>query len=300
MCHNVNSRSQEIGSDFLEPPQQILLCYARFMDYSRLVDWQKKPELSKLNDLPNPPKELYYSGTWDPALFKHCVAVVGSRRMTEYGRRVIEKIVPRLVFEKKTIVSGFMYGVDQYAHRMCIENGGRTIAVLGWGITYPITGEERKLAQNIMRSGLILSEWKDQQPTLWTFPVRNRIIVALSSEVIIIEAAAKSGSLVTAKIAEKLKRPMWAVPGPITSPTSVGTNELIATGKARMWLGDQPQAQKPSSDPLLRLLTSDALTPNEIARKLGQPVSEVGAQLSLLTLTGQLIERAGKYYAHQD
>lgn len=269
------------------------------MDYQQVKNWQKKPELSKLKDLPDPPKELYYSGTWNPDLCKHCVAVVGSRRMTEYGRRVIEKIIPKLVFEKKTIISGFMYGVDQYAHRVCLENGGKTIAVLGWGIVNPISGEEKKLARNIMGSGLLLSEWQDQQSTLWTFPVRNRIIVALSSEVIIIEAAAKSGSLVTAKIAEKLKRPMWAVPGPITSPTSVGTNELIATGKARMWLGDQPQPQKPPSDPLLRLLGTDALTPNEIARKLGQPVSEVGAQLSLLTLTGQLMERAGKYYAHE-
>ena len=270
------------------------------MDYLPVVDWQKKPELSKLNDLPSPPKELYYSGTWDPTLFKNCVAVVGSRRMTEYGRRVIEKIVPRLVFEKKTIVSGFMYGVDQYAHHVCIENGGKTIAILGWGISQPFTGADRKLAQTIVeKGGLLLSEWKDQQPTLWTFPVRNRIIVALCSEVIIIEAAAKSGSLVTAKIAEKLKRPMWAVPGPITSPTSVGTNELIATGKARMWLGDQPQPQKQPSDPLLRLLQNDSLTPNEIARKLGQPVSEIGAQLSLMALTGQLNERNGKYYAHQ-
>lgn len=269
------------------------------MDYQQVVNWKNKPELRKLTDLPDPPKALYFSGRWDPALFKNCVAVVGSRRMTEYGRRVIEKIVPRLVFEKKTIVSGFMYGVDQYAHRVCLENGGKTIAVLGWGIVNPISGEEKKLARNIMGSGLLLSEWQDQQPTLWTFPVRNRIIVALTSEVIIIEAAAKSGSLVTAKIAETLKRPMWAVPGPITSPTSVGTNELIAQGKARMWLGDQPQPQKPPSDPLLRLLGTDALTPNEIARKLGKPVDEIGAQLSLLALTGQLTEQNGKYYADQ-
>src|SRR3989344_4316757 len=255
------------------------------MDCQKVADWQKKPELLKLKDLPDPPKELYHLGKWDPALFENCVAVVGSRRMTHYGRRVIEKIVPRLVFEKKTIVSGFMYGVDQYAHRVCLENGGRTIAVLGWGISYTLTGEEKKLTRSITEHGLLLSEWKDQQPTLWTFPIRNRIIVALANEVIVIEAASKSGSLITAAIAQKLKRPLWAVPGPITSPTSVGTNELIATGKAKMWIGSEPQlAQKQPSDPLLRLLQNDSLTPNEIARKLGQPVSEIGAQLSLLTL----------------
>lgn len=269
------------------------------MDYQQVKNWQERPELSKLNDLPNPPKELYYSGTWDPELLKNCVAVVGSRRMTEYGRRVIEKIVPKLIFEKKTILSGFMYGVDQYAHRICLENGGRTIAVLGWGITYAISGEEKKLARSITDNGLLLSEWKDQQPTLWTFPIRNRIIVALSDEVIVIEAAAKSGSLITATIAQKLKRPLWAIPGPITSPTSVGTNELIATGKALMWRGQAPHQLELPRDPLLRLLTVDAMTPNEIARKLGKPVAEIGAQLSLLALTGQLNERNGKYYAHQ-
>ena len=270
------------------------------MDYAQVERWQDRPELLRLKDLPDLPKELYYSGTWDPVLFKNCVAVVGSRRMTEYGRRVIEKIVPRLVFEKKVIASGFMYGVDQYAHRTCLENGGKTIAILGWGIDYPLLGEDKKLARDIIeRGGLLLSEWKHQQPTLWTFPIRNRIIVALSTEVIIIEAAIKSGSLITAAIAEKLKRPLWAVPGSITSPTSAGTNELIATGKALMWRGEPQQLELPK-DPLLRLLTTDALTPNEIARKLGKSVSEIGAQLSLLALTGQLIERGGKYYTHKN
>ena len=270
------------------------------MDYQQVKNWRDLPELSKLNDLPNPPKELYCSGTWDPTLFKNCVAVVGSRRMTEYGRRVIEKIVPKLVFEKRVIVSGFMYGVDQYAHQVCLDSGGKTIAVFGWGMSYPLSGKEKILAQHIIKSGgFLLSEWKDQQPTLWTFPIRNRIIVALSSEVIVIEAAAKSGSLITATIAQKLKRPLWAVPGPITSPTSVGTNELIATGKALMWQGQALHQLELPRDPLLRLLTTDAMTPNEIARKLGKPVAEIGAQLSLLALTGQLIERGGKYYAHQ-
>lgn len=270
------------------------------MDYQLVVNWQKKPELLRLKDLPDPPKELYYQGVWNVSLFKDCVAVVGSRRMTEYGRRAIEKIVPKLVFEKKTIVSGFMYGVDQYAHHICLESGGRTIAILGWGITYPISGEEKKLAGKIMGHGLLLSEWKNQQPTLWTFPWRNRIIVALSQEVIVIEAAAKSGSLITATIAQKLERSLWAVPGPITSPTSVGTNELIATGKAKMWRGEGAAQLELPRDPLLRMLATDGMTPNEIARKLGKPVAEIGAQLSLLALTGQLVEKGGKYHTYQN
>jgi DNA protecting protein DprA len=267
------------------------------LPYKKLANWKKHPELSHLTDLPHPPRELYYAGTWDPGLFHSCVAVVGSRRMSDYGRRVIEKIVPRFVFEKKTIVSGFMYGVDQYAHEVCVENGGKTIAVLGWGMKRPLDGTDKKLAAAIISSGgLLLSEWEDQQPTLWTFPVRNRIVAALSEDIIVVEAAVKSGSLITANIARKLKRRLWAVPGEITSRTSSGTNTLIAQGYARMWLGDTPAPLPIMKDPLLQLLADNVLTANDIARKLNKPVSDIGAQLSLLTVTGQLVEKEGKYY----
>jgi DNA processing protein len=271
------------------------------MQYQHLPDWRKLPELIRLKDLSNPPKTLLYRGVWDPEIFLSCVAIVGSRRMSDYGRRVIEKIVPRFVFEKKAIVSGFMYGVDQYAHQACIENGGRTIAVLGWGIKNPLDGTDRKLAESIVSSGgLLLSEWEDQQPTLWTFPVRNRIVAALSEDIIVVEAAVKSGSLITANIARKLKRRLWAVPGEITSRTSSGTNALICEGYARMWLGDTPGELPIMKDPLVALLQDHALTANDIARKLRKPVSEIGAQLSLLTVIGQLTERGGKYYVSEN
>lgn len=268
------------------------------MDYRKIEDWPKLPELSQLKDLSNPPKDIYYIGKWTPQIFESCVAVVGSRRMTDYGRRVIEKIIPKLVFEKKTIVSGFMYGVDQYAHRVCLESGGVTIAVLGWGINYQLTGFDLKLAQKIIEtSGLLISEWEAQKSTLWTFPQRNRLVAALAKEVIIIEAAVSSGSLITARIGRKLKRKIWAVPGPITSKTSIGTNSLIANGQADIWLGTSKQLTiTRSKEPLLDLLENEALTTDEIARKLNLPVSSIGAQLSLFTISGQLIERGGKYY----
>jgi len=271
------------------------------LPHRRVENWKKLPELANLRDLSHPPKELYFSGRWSPDIFTSCVAVVGSRRMTDYGRRVIEKIVPRLVFEKKTIVSGFMYGVDQYAHEVCMENGGKTIAVLGWGIEQVMEGADRKIADRIVSSGgLLLSEWKDQEATLWTFPVRNRIVAALASDIIVVEAAVKSGSLITANIARKLKRRLWAVPGEITSRTSSGTNTLIDQGYAKMWLGDTPQQLPIMKDPLVQLIQEQVLTANDIARRLGKPVSEIGAQLSLLTVTGQLVERGGKYYVSEN
>lgn len=271
------------------------------MRYTHLDDWRKKPELSLLRDLPDPPKILYYAGRWNASLFANCVAVIGSRRMTEYGRRVIEKIIPALVFEKKTIVSGFMYGVDQYAHKICIENGGKTIAVLGWGMQQKLENGDRKLAEKIIESGgVLLSEWEDQKPTLWTFPVRNRIVAALSHEILVVEAAAKSGSLITANIGLKLKRALWAVPGPITSSTSVGTNALIAEGKARMWVQHDAMVTQQFDDPILSMLSSESLSASEIARKLNKSIAEIGAQLSMFELSGQVIAKGGKYYPRQN
>lgn len=217
--------------------------------------------------------------------------------MTDYGARAVEKIIPRLIQQGKTVVSGFMYGVDQYAHQVCVENKGLTIAVLGWGIDTKLTNEDLKLAEKIISSGgLILSEWESQKPSHWTFPARNRIVAALCEEVIVVEAAKSSGSLITARLALKLKRKLWAVPGPITSRTSVGTNNLIATGEASMWLGVSPENPLQSDNPLLQILDNEALTVDEMARKLNKPVSEIGSQLSLLLLSDHLIEKGGKYY----
>lgn len=268
------------------------------MDYQEIKNWQKISQLQKLLDLSTPPKKLYFQGNLNPNIFENCVAIVGSRRMTNYGERAIEKIVPRLIQAGKTIVSGFMYGIDQYAHRVCVEGGGKTIAVLGWGIDKKLTGEDLKLAKKIIQTGgVLLSEWQSQQPTHWTFPARNRIVAALSEEVIVVEAAQKSGSLITARLANKLKRTLWAVPGPITSRTSVGTNNLLATGVAKMWLGETAQIPRQSDDdPILETLLNEALTTSELARKLNMPVAETGAKLSILLLSGQVTEIDGKYY----
>lgn len=270
------------------------------MQYSCLAAWQTIPELSGLSDLSDPPKQFFYAGNFQPGLFAHCVAVVGSRRMTDYGRRATEMIVSTCVREQKTIVSGFMYGIDQCAHEAAIQRGGKTVAVLGWGIQETLAGKDAALAEAIIASGgLLVSEWEDQKPTLWTFPVRNRIVAALCSDVIVVEAAQKSGSLITAHLARKLARTLWAVPGPITSKTSAGTNALIARGEARVWIDQQGQQPLPD-DPLLRALSEEALTADEVARKFGASVSDIGAQLSMLTLTGDIVEREGKYYARQN
>ncbi len=267
------------------------------MAYTHVTAPYEGTPFARLSDLSSPPKDLFLSGSNDPTLFENCVAIVGSRRMTSYGRQVIEQVIPPLVLAKKTIISGFMYGVDQYAHQVTLDTGGRTVAVLGWGIDIPPEETDQKLASAIIAGGgALLSEWESQKAALWTFPARNRIVAALAQEVIVIEAAHKSGSLITAQLAKKLHRTLWAVPGPITSRTSQGTNALIASGDALLWSGTvQEKITAKTTDPLLSLLQSEPLTSDEIARKLGMPIAQIGAQLSLFAISGSVIERDGKY-----
>jgi len=226
--------------------------------------------------------------------------------MTDYGRRVVEKIVPKLVQDGWTIVSGFMYGVDQYAHKICMDCGGRTIAVLGWGISYQMSNDECLISNKIIENGgLVVSQWEDQIPTLWTFPARDRVMAALGHELIVVEAAEKSGSLITAEMALKLGRKVWAVPGPITSSVSTGTNKLIAEGKAKIYLSSNPSPRlnRPldvgegnSRGEVMDLIHDQGLDPSEIARRLNRPVSEIGAELTMLILKGEIEERGGKYF----
>ena len=244
--------------------------------------------------------KLYYQGEWSDEIFAKCMGVVGSRRMTSYGRRVVEKIVLQLVAGGWTIVSGMMYGVDQAAHEVCLDCGGKTIGVLGWGIEYNAGDREQDLQRKIVESGgLLVSLWKDQMGTNWTFPARNQVVADICHELIVVEAAAKSGALLTAGMMIKRKKPVWAVPGPLTSSVSAGTNGLISTGKAKMWTGDSDNTQISnfkSQNPILELIRDEGLEADEIARKLGQPISEVGAQLSLLSLSGEVEEREGKFF----
>jgi len=255
--------------------------------------------------LSDPPKQLYYRGKLDPELFKKSLAIVGSRRMTSYGERALEMIVPGLVVENVTIISGFMYGVDTKAHRECLDCGGKTIAVLGGGLDVLYPPENEKLYSEIIeKNGLILSEYEPkQQPQLWTFVQRNRIVAGLSTlGVLIIEAGEKSGSLVTAKIAKKLGKPVFAIPGQITSSVSIGTNQLIKEGLAKMVLrasdivGIPSVAPNHPTDKILDLLSAEPLTLDELAIKLGKNVIETGQILTMLSLKGEIEERGGKYY----
>ena len=178
------------------------------------------------------PKQLYYKGNWDENIFENCLAVVGSRRMTTYGKQITQKLVSEIAGKGITIVSGFMYGIDATAHKTALNVGGKTIAVMPCGINIVHPEYQVKLYDEILENkGLIISEYEgDFLPTLWSYPRRNRIVAGLSKATLVIEAGEKSGSLITANLAKKFNKKVFAVPGPLTSVLSKGTSQLIKEG----------------------------------------------------------------------
>jgi DNA processing protein len=260
----------------------------------------------------SPPIEgLWYRGNTKLVRHEKIVAIVGSRKMSAYGKQVLSEIVPRLVEMGYVTVSGFMYGVDIEMHRLTIEHGGQTIGVFGWGIDAPIIPENEYLYHKVIESnGLFLSELSPNQlGTLWTFPARNRIVVGLSDIVIVVEAGIKSGSLNSADWARKMGKPVYAVPGSIFSSVSEGCNWLLSQGLAKPLTLDFFEPKKYSKKVRIRRhshLLSNAESMlvthlrlegpqslNELSRSMTQPVSEVSALLTQLLLLGEVREIRG-------
>ncbi len=186
------------------------------------------------HELPQPPRELYVAADddWIKLLDRPRLAVVGSRKVSAYGRAVTEQLVQALTRRGVVIVSGLALGTDSIAHRACLDAGGQTIAVLASGLSYIYPRSHEGLARQIVgQSGALLSEQPPHNtPMKHQFIARNRLIAALADAVLIPEAAEGSGSLHTASFALELNREVLAVPGPITSSLSVGTNNLIKSG----------------------------------------------------------------------
>ncbi len=192
------------------------------------IDDKEYPK--NLRNIYNPPKELYVNGT----LLEQdemAVALVGSRRATHYGLEMCEKLAYELAARGVTIVSGMARGIDSAAHRGALRAKGRTIAVMGGGHNHIYPSENKKLYQEIAKTGAVITEYEnDFEPLPRNFPARNRIISGLSLGVIIVEAAKNSGALITADFAAEQGRTVFAVPGKISSTTSSGTNYLIKDG----------------------------------------------------------------------
>ncbi len=267
--------------------------------------------------VPTAPPCLWLRGTLTPG-DELAVALVGSRRASGYGLEVAERLAWDLAERGVTIVSGMARGIDAAAHRGALAAGGRTIAVLGSGVDRIYPPEHRRLAAEIERSGAIVSELAPGTPPLpHHFPARNRIIAALALAVVVVEAAERSGSLITAGWAAELSREVMAVPGRVTSAESQGANRLIQDGAALVqgwrdvvdllparWrervttTAVAPRtAAAPASDPereqLLALIGHDAITVDEVIEHTGITSGRAAALLLDLELAGQVRQLDG-------
>jgi len=267
-----------------------------------------------LKTLEDRPIVLYYQGPL-ASLNKTAIAVVGSRKMTSYGRFAAEKLVSQLSDYPVAIASGLMYGIDEVTHRTAITNKAQTIGIWAGGLD-TLSGSRLKLAKDILRSdGIIATEYPlGFPPSAATFPVRNRIVSGLSKAVLVIEAAQNSGSLITASHAARQGREVLAVPGPINSLTSQGTNSLIQKGaKLAQGLSDileeldikpeaktAPSALLPLDGTTQKILSLIAKTPihiDDIARLTDLPTAKISSILTSLELSGQITNLGSGIYS---
>lgn len=266
-----------------------------------------------LTQIPTPPERLYIRGNLDPD--EVCFAIVGTRKPTLYGREMAKYLSHSLTKSGFTIVSGLALGIDSIAHKACLEAGGRTVAVLGSGINDIYPEENRKLGEQIIDQGALVSEFEPDEPSYpGNFPQRNRIISGMSLGVLVVEAGEKSGALITASYAAEQNREVFAIPGPINSPLSAGTNKLIQEG-AKLVLGPEDvinefrnlklpfkkeiaafQLDKDSQSLLILLNRGAPMDIDTLARVAELPVHRVQTSLTTLELNRSIKRLANGTY----
>lgn len=277
-------------------------------DFVTQIDSEYPPQLVSIQKSPyvlftKGNKELLVQIQMDKGL-----AIVGTRKVTDYGRQVTEDLAEALASSGYIIISGLALGVDAIAHQAALDAGGKTIAVLGCGVDCCNPRENTRLYNEILnKNGLIVSEHSlGVQPNRGTFPARNRIIAGLSVGVVVTEGAEDSGSLITANDAIENNRPVFAVPGPITSSVSRGPISLITKGAKIVMSAEDilkelqsknnnstngNKSIKGSNDQeqhIIDLLQDQSLHFDELVKKTGLSSSDVGTILSLMEMKGMI------------
>jgi DNA processing protein len=290
-----------------------------------LLPWGDPGYPSFLRRLSDPPPVLFLRGNAE-LLQGRGVAVVGARRATARGREVARRLGSSLGASGVTVVSGLALGVDGAAHAGALEGGGPTVAVLGSGAERSYPRSHRVLFQRVLERGLVVSEFLPGTPAhRYHFPRRNRVIAALARAVVVVEAREKSGALITVDHALDLGLDVYAVPGPIDSPTCVGSNALLGDGaRPLLSVGELPPELAPSpaasagsgeedpregpsavragpvDDPdaaaVLRCLAEGAASIDAVARATGMGTPRALAVLTRLELQGRARRLAGSRY----
>lgn len=276
-----------------------------------------------LKEIPDPPEKLYYHGDLK-ILEKTCLAVVGTRKNTDYGEDLTKQIIRELAILDIAVVSGLAKGIDTIAHKAALENNLPTIAVLGSGINNIYPASNHELANEIAEKGLILSEYENNTPPHKSnFPIRNRIISGLSIATLVIEAPEKSGALITARYAVDQGREIFVVPGDVDRESSLGIvrflqkngaypissgQDIIEILKDQSHLFKLDNAVKPpgivknlfnltENQQLLlsKLKDRHTITLEKLKEKTKLSIQEILTALSILEIYGLIITNGGKY-----
>lgn len=277
------------------------------------VDTAYPPLLKELYDLP---ALLYVKGILPDGGDKFPLAVIGSRKVSPYGRQVIEEIVSALARQGITIVSGLALGADACAHAATLQVGGRTIAVLGSGVDQFCPQTNHRLAEQILANGgAVISEFPlSALPLRQNFPMRNRLISGMCLGTLVIEAAVDSGSLITAKCALDQNREVFSIPGSIFSSLCAGTNNLLKMGahvvtsaedildelnleRAEKLLEDRPiKADSPEEAAILKILTREPKHIDNITKDTALTASSALSTLTLMEMKGKVKNMGGMMY----
>ena len=288
----------------------------------RLIESGSTDFPALLQQIPGPPDALYVKGDVD-ALHLPALAIVGSRNPTRQGRRCAYDFAKHLGQSGFCIVSGLAQGIDAAAHEGALDGGAKTVAFLGHGIDHVYPASNRELAARIARQGALVSEFPpDTTPRRELFPQRNRLISGLSLGTLVVEAARRSGSLITARLAAEQGREIFAIPGSIHNPLSRGCHLLIRQGAKLVESGgdiveelgmlaehladdaDEPSpSQSPTSEHdtdyemLLEAMGYDPLSPDELSSSCGLTIDQVSSMLLILELEGKIEAQSGGRYS---
>ncbi|MFZ5646334.1 MAG: DNA-processing protein DprA [Bacillota bacterium] len=301
----------------INPEAELLLIEKKGVRYIHYVDSAYPEALKNIFD---PPPGIFVRG--NISFEGPAVAVVGSRKATRYGLSVAEKLAGDLALAGVTVVSGMARGIDTAAHRGALAAGAPTVAVLGCGVDVVYPKENSRLMEDIAVNGAVVSEFPlGMMPQPWHFPVRNRIISGLSGGVVIVEAAERSGALITADFALDQGRDVFAVPGNITSELSRGPNRLIRQGATpvenagdilevmgleRLFRVEEPRREdsraapgiklSPEEEMVRKLLSIDPSTLDRLVDGSGLSAQKVLAALTFLEMKGLARQLPGKLY----
>lgn len=281
----------------------------------QMLTWDDAAYPRLLREVDDAPPVLYMRGELQP-VDEFAIAIVGTRHATTYGREAAHQLATDLARRQITIVSGLARGIDSEAHKAALQAGGRTIAVMGCGVDIIYPPENRALADRIMASGALVSDYPlGTKPEASNFPPRNRIISGLSLGTVVVEGDENSGALITARFALEQNREVFAVPGNVTYRHSSGTNRLIRDGEAKLIMSVEDildelnltmvsqQAEVREIAPenqtealLMRYLSAEPTHVDDICRAVRLPIAEVTSALTLMELKGMVRQVGGMQY----